>query len=358
MKKIAILGSTGVIGSKALEVVRDYPKDFKVISLACGHESEKFQKQIKEFKPKVAVVGSEKLVEAATEDQVDLVVVAVVGMAGIEPTLAAIRAGKNIALATKEVLVAAGEIIMREAAKHQTKVIPIDSEHSAIWQSLRAGREKEVRYLFLTMGKGRISEMNRKELDKVTPEAVFNRKTWQMGEKIAVDSATGMNKAFEIIEARWLFGIDSKRIKILVHPEYLCHSMVEFVDGSVIAEIGVPEMKRYVEYSLFYPERRKVKGIPKIALANKSLSFEPAPMDKFPILKLGYRAAEQGGTMTAVLHGADEASVERFLDKQIEFTQIAKIVEQVMKKHKVIKRPSLKQIFEAEKWAQEEGQKI
>jgi len=333
MKKLAILGSTGVIGSKALEVVRDYPDEFKIISLACGHESEKFQKQIKEFKPKTAVVGSEKLAEAATEDQVDLVIVAVVGIAGIAPTLAAIRAGKDVALATKEVLVAAGEEVMKEAKKYKVKIIPIDSEHSAIFQSLKAGKQKEIKNIYLTMGQGKISQMSQAELEQVTLEMLLDRKTWTMGQKISVDSATCINKAFEIIEAKWLFDLKPEQIKVVIHPEYLCHSMVEFMDGSVIAELGIPEMKRYVEYAMFYPQRREVKNIPEINLAGKSLSFKAVDLDKFPALKLGYLALEKGGDWGARLHEADEKAVKKFISGEIKFNQIVLLVEAEMRKY-------------------------
>lgn len=322
-----------MIGSKALEVVRDYPEEFKIISLACGHESEKFKEQIKEFKPKIAAVGEDELVKAAIQAEVDLVIVAVVGMAGIAPTLAAVRAGKDVALATKEVLVAAGEEVMKAAKKYKVKIIPIDSEHSAIFQSLKAGQPKEIKNIYLTMGQGKISQMSQAELEKVSLEMLLNRKTWTMGQKISVDSATCINKAFEIIEARWLFDLSPEQIKVVIHPEYLCHSMVEFVDGSVIAELGVPEMKRYVEYAMFYPQRRAVKDIPEINLVGKSLSFKAVDLEKFPGLKLGYLVLEKGGDWGAKLHEADERAVKKFIDGEIKFTQIVPLIEAEMKKY-------------------------
>lgn len=330
MKRLAILGSTGVIGSKALEVVRDYPDEFKIISLACGHESEKFKEQVKEFRPKITAVGGDKLVEAARQPEVDLVIVAVVGTAGIKPTIAAVRAGKDVALATKEVLVAAGEEVMKEARKYKVKIIPIDSEHSAIFQSLKAGKPKEIKNIYLSMGQGRISQMSQTELEQVTLEMLLNRKTWVMGQKIGIDSATCINKAFEIIEAKWLFDLKPEQIKIVIHPEYLCHSMVEFVDGSVIAELGVPEMKRYVEYAMFYPQRREVKNIPPINLAGKSLSFKAVDWEKFPGLKLGYLALEKGGQAGEKLHEADEKAVRKFIAGEIKFTQIVPAIEAEM----------------------------
>jgi len=332
MKKIAILGSTGVIGSKVLDVVRDYPKEFKVISLTCGHESEKFNEQIKEFKPEIAVVGEEDLVKAVSHPAIDLVIVAVVGTAGIKATLAAIKQKKNIGLATKEVLVVAGEEVMKEARKNEVEIIPIDSEHSAIFQGLKSGEKREIKNIYLTMGQGKISQMNREELEKVTPEMVLNRKTWTMGQKISVDSATCINKAFEIIEARWLFGVRPEQIQVVIHPEYVCHSMVEFVDGSVIAELGVPDMKRYVSYAMFYPQRREVKNIPHINLAEKSLSFKAVDLEKFPGLQLGYLVLEKGGRAAKILHQTDETAVTEFLKGEIKFTQIIPMIEKEIKK--------------------------
>ena len=326
------MGSTGVIGSKALEVVRDYPKEFKVISLAAGHDSKKFKEQVKEFKPKIIGVGTEELVKAVSDKEIDLVIVAVVGTAGIKPTLRAIKLGKNIGLATKEVLVVAGEEVMQEAKKNRVKIIPIDSEHSAIWQGLRSGKEKEIKNIYLTMGQGKISQMNKKELEKVTPEMVLNRKIWTMGQKISVDSATCINKAMEIIEAKWLFNVRAEQIKVLVHPEYLCHSIVEFVDGSILAELGVPDMKRYVQYAMGYPERREVKNIPQIDLSGKSLSFKATDLEKFPGLKLGYLALKKGGNSGEVLHQADEVAVAKFLKGEIKFTQIVPLIQKEMDK--------------------------
>lgn len=332
MKNIAILGSTGVLGSKALEIVRDYPQEFKVISLACGHESEKFKAQIKEFKPKVTAVGETDLVKAVSGREIDLVIMAVVGKVGVRPTLEAIKLGKNIGLATKEVLVLAGEQIMAEVKKQGVNLIPIDSEHSAIFQSLKSGGKKEIKNICLTMGKGKISEMSEQEKEKLTPEEVLRRKTWVMGEKIGIDSATCINKAFEVIEAKWLFDLQSGQIKVAVHPEYLCHSMVEFIDGSVIAELGIPEMKRYVQYAMFYPKRIAVKNIPAMDFSNKHLSFEKADLEKFPGLKLGYLALEKGEQGAKVLYETDELAVGKFLKGEIKFTEIIPMIAKEMEK--------------------------
>jgi len=362
MKGLAVLGSTGVVGSLALEVVRDYPKDFKIISLVGRRDSKKLRDQVREFKPKIVVAtekdGEEAMIKAVEHSEVDLVVVAVVGMAGLRPILAAIKAGKDVALATKEVLVVAGEIVMREAEKYGVNLIPLDSEHSAIWQSLKSGKEKEIKRVYLTMGKGRLSEMKKEELKKIKLKDVLKRKTWVMGQKIGVDSATCMNKAFEIVEAKWLFGLKSEQIKIVVHPEYLCHSLVEFVDGSWITELGIANMKRYVQYGLFYPERREIKRMDEMELIERNLSFEKPPMEKFLGLKLGYQAIEKEGTMPAVMHGADGVVVEFFAKGKLGFMEMTEIIKQVMDNHKVIKKPDLRQVIKAEKWGGERAKEL
>lgn len=361
-KKIAILGSTGKIGSQTLEVIKSYPKEFKVVGLACGHQSKKFDQQVKEFRPKIKASaekdGEQGVVKVAVQPDVELVVVAVVGMAGLAPTLAAIKAGKDIALATKEVLVVAGELVMKEIRKRKVKLIPLDSEHSAIFQCLHSGNKKEIKRLILTMGKGPIAKMSKKQLEKVNIKDIFNRPAWSMGQKIAVDSATCMNKAFEIIEAKWLFGVFPEQIEVVVHPEYLCHSLVEFVDGSIVTELGSPDMKRYIQYALFYPERKKTKVSSFVELVGKKITFEKPPFEKFPCLKLGHKALKAGGTMPAAMHGADRTAVDAFLEKKIGFTDIPKIVEETMKNHKSIKNPSLVQILRAEKWGQEKAKSL
>ncbi|OGD53995.1 hypothetical protein A3J78_01340 [Candidatus Beckwithbacteria bacterium RBG_13_35_6] len=357
MKKIAVLGSTGKIGCQALEVIRSYPNEFKIIGLACGHRSAIFNRQIKEFKPKIIAAakddGESGVIKVATHPEVELVVVAVVGLAGLAPALAAIKAKKDIALATKEVLVIAGEIVMKEVRQNKIKLIPLDSEHSAIFQSLKAGKVEEIKNIYLTMGKGPIAKMPKNQLDRVTIKDILNRPAWSMGQKIAVDSATGMNKAFEIIEAKWLFNVTAEKIKILVHPEYLCHSLVEFVDGSVIGEFGSADMRRYLQYALFYPERKKIKVASLLDLYGKNLSFEKPPLDKFPCLGLGYRALKAGGTMPAVMHGADTAAVDLFIKNRLNFGDIPKIIILTMKAHKTIKKPSLMELIKAEKWGQD-----
>lgn len=361
MKNIVILGSTGSIGTQALDVIRQFPNDFKVVGLSTNSSVDLLQKQIEEFQPEaVSVVhekyridmkktkvfyGEEGLVKLATLRDADLIVVSVVGLSGLLPTIEAIRAKKDIALATKEVMVLAGELVLDEVKKAGISLIPIDSEISAIFQSLKSGKNKEVEKLILTMGKGKISTMKIDQLEKVTVEEVMNRKTWTMGAKISVDSATCLNKAFETIESRWFFDVPYKKISIVVHPEYLCHSMVEFVDGSIVGEFGTADMRRYIQYALFYPKR--IENQLHMSLIGKSLSFEEAPYEIFPCLSFGFEALRKGGTMPAILHGADDAVVGAFIDKKIGFMDIPKVIQRVMNKAKIIQKPTLAQILDA-----------
>lgn len=353
MKKIVILGSTGFIGRQTLEIVKAYPKEFKVMGLSANKNRELLDKQAKEFKPQTISCNEEDLVKIATLREADLVVVSVVGLSGIAPTLAAIRAKKDIALATKEVLVVAGELIMREVKKNNIRLLPLDSEHSAIFQCLKTGSSKEIKRILLTMGKGSFAFMSQKELSKVTLKDIYEKPTWRMGQKITVDSATCVNKSFEVLEASWLFGLTSKQISIVVHPQCLCHSLVEFIDGSIVAELGTADMKRYIQYALFYPQRCQAKITGFSNLFRYQLSFEPAPFTKFPALTLGFKALKSGGTMGAVLHGADRIAVEAFIKGELGFLEIAKIIDKTMDAHQVINNPTLDQLLKAEKWAGE-----
>lgn len=356
VKKILILGSTGSIGTQTLEVVRRFPKDFKVVGLSTNSNIELVKKQAKEFGVKDVGIGEDALVELVKNVDFDLVVVAVVGGSGILPTTEAIKRKKQVALATKEVMVLAGDLILKEAKKYGVSIIPIDSEMSAIFQCLRAGDRKEVKRVILTMGKGRIAKMTDKEFKRVTIEDVFGGGHWKMGDKITVDSATCVNKAFEVIEARYFFDIPGEKISVTVHPEYICHSMVEFVDGSIVGEFGTSDMRRYIQHALFYPER--TKNDLGMGIVGKSLSFEEGPFKRFPCLALGHEVLRLGGTAGAVFHGADRAAVEEFLTKKINFLQIYEIIENVLKKTRIINNPSLEQIMRAEKEAYEEGIKI
>lgn len=351
MKRLAIIGSTGSIGQQTLTVVDQFPDEFKIISLVCGHPSEKFKQQVKKYRPKLPVAAEEDgeaaVIKAVTLPEVDLVVIAVSGLAGLKPTLAAIKAKKDVALATKEVLVAAGELVTRGAAKNKVKLIPVDSEMAALHQSLTSGRKSEVSRLLLTLGKGNLALMTNKKLTKVTPAQVLKRNHWQMGKKITIDSATGVNKAMEVIEASWLFGMTAKQIDLVVHPEYLCHSLVEFVDGSIMAELGTADMKRYLQRALLYPERRGALKQQKLSLIDKKLSFEAAPLKKFPALTLGHEVLKKGGSLGAFFLGANEAAVEQFLAGRANFNQIPILIKRSMSRHQVVKHPNLEQIFEA-----------
>jgi len=362
LKKIAILGSTGSIGKQTLEVVRGHPGEFKVVGLACQTDSLEFKKQIKEFKPETFSIaekdGQEAILKVATWPSAEMVVVAVVGMVGLLPTLKAIRAGKDIALATKEVMVVAGSLVNKEIRKHKIKLIPIDSEHSAIFQCLHTGEKKEVRRVILTMGKGPIAKMSRKKLKKVTMSDVLHRPAWNMGLKTSVDSATCLNKSFEVIEAKWLFDLSSEAIEIMVHPEYLCHSLVEFIDGSNVAEFGTQDMRRYIQYALFYPNRKQAVITNSLNLFNKTITFEPPPFEKFPGLELGFDAIRAGGTMPAVMHGADDTAVEEFIKEKIKFTDIARVIKITMSDHQVIKKPDLEEILKANEWGKIRAKKL
>jgi 1-deoxy-D-xylulose-5-phosphate reductoisomerase len=371
MKNIAILGSTGSIGTQTLEIVNRFPDLFNIISLVANRNVQLLKYQIEKFKPEFVVVsdkknaqilskqvdievlaGEENIVTAASDNRVDLVINSLVGKSGLRPSIEAIKQGKNIGLANKETLVLAGNIVMKLAKKHHVSIIPIDSEHSALFQSLKSGAHREISRLILTMGKGPIAKMAKNRLSKVTMEDVLNRPSWDMGMKINVDSATCVNKAFEVIEARWLFDIPADKISIVVHPQYICHSLVEFKDGSIMAELGTADMKRYTQYALFYPDRGVSPKDAFIDLFKKPIVFEKPPFDKFPCLGMGHYVVEQGGTMPAVLHGADTTAVRAFMDKKINFTDIPIIIQKTLDAHELIEDPDLEDILASENWAE------
>jgi len=357
MKKIAILGSTGKIGTQTLDIVREYPQLFQVIGLACKQSSKLIKQQINEFKPKITCItdedGEAKLEAVATHPEVDLVIVAVVGIAGLLPTLKAIEAQKEIALATKEVLVIAGDLVMQAVRKYKVNLIPIDSEHSALYQSIGHSTTKEINKLILTMGKGPIAKRSVDTLSKVTMQDIMNRPNWSMGTKIAVDSATGVNKAFEVIEACHLFGVKADQVEITVHPEYMCHSLVEFNDGSMITELGTPDMHRYIHYALFFPKRQEADQKYHLNIINQQLSFEPAPYIKFPCLHLGHRVMKKGGTFPAIMHGADKAAVDAFIEQKINFTQIPTLINKTLDQASALPSPDLQELLDAERWGQQ-----
>jgi 1-deoxy-D-xylulose-5-phosphate reductoisomerase len=371
MKNIAILGSTGSIGTQTLEIVNRFPDLFNIISLVANRNVQLLKYQIEKFKPEFVVVsdkknaqllskqvdievlaGEENIVTAASDNRVDLVINSLVGKSGLRPSIEAIKQGKNIGLANKETLVLAGNIVMKLAKKHHVSIIPIDSEHSALFQSLKSGAHREINRLILTMGKGPIAKMAKNRLSQVTMEDVLNRPSWDMGMKINVDSATCVNKAFEVIEARWLFDIPAAKISIVVHPQYVCHSLVEFKDGSIMAELGTADMKRYTQYALFYPDRGVSPKDAFIDLFKKPIVFEKPPFDKFPCLGMGHYVVEQGGTMPAVLHGADTTAVRAFMDKKINFTDIPIIIQKTLDAHELIEDPDLEDILASENWAE------
>ena len=361
VKKIAILGSTGSIGRQALDVIRALPDELKVVALTGNKNLKLLEKQIREVQPKMfcssvkpdVSYGGEFLSveEIASHPEVDLVIVATAGKAGLSPTLAALQAGKTVALASKEVLVMAGEIIVREASIHHAQILPIDSEHSAIWQCLQ-GEENKPQRLFLTASGGPFYHYSQSQLAKVTPEQALRHPVWKMGKKVTIDSATLMNKGLEVIEAHWLFSFPFDSIEILIHPQSIVHSMVEFIDGSLKAQLGPPDMRLPIQYALSYPRRWSNSELPRLDWDRiNSLNFEPVDHDKFPCLKLAVEAGKSGGTYPAALCAADEAAVELFLSHRIGFTDIAKIVQKTLEQHQNISQPSLEEILAADDWA-------
>ncbi|MFH0914623.1 MAG: 1-deoxy-D-xylulose-5-phosphate reductoisomerase [Chloroflexota bacterium] len=369
VKRIALLGSTGSIGCQTLDVVRSFPERFKIVGLAAGRNVELLSQQTAEFNPKLVYHEGQNTLEAkgyefvslaemASHPEVDVVVIATSGKAGLEPALAALRAGKEVALANKEPLVMAGEIIMGEARKHGGRILPIDSEHSAIWQCLRGERQKPAR-LILTASGGPFRRYSRARLKKVTVEQTLKHPSWQMGRKVTVDSATLMNKGLEVIEAHWLFNMPYNRIQVLIHPQSIIHSLVEFSDGSVKAQLSYPDMRIPIQYALSYPKRLANPRLPRLDW-NKILFLifeEPAP-ETFPCLKLAREAGEKGGTYPAVLCGADEVAVELFLAGRLRFDRIPWLLARVLKQHMNIPHPSLEDIVLAEAWGRERANKL
>ena len=375
------MGSTGSIGRSTLEVVRQFPDHFEVVALGAGSNAALLCEQISEFAPQLVSVmdghiaenlhkmlgGSSKpeilfaqegYCRVAAHPQSDTLVSAMVGAVGLVPTLAAIDAGKNIALANKETLVAAGEIVMRAAARNNVRILPVDSEHSAIFQALQGNHREALDRILLTASGGPFFQKSQSELEVVTPEAALCHPNWSMGRKITIDSATLMNNGLEVIEASWLFDVSVDRISVHIHPESIIHSMVEYVDGSVIAQMGIPDMKIPIAYALAFPERLPVAG-PKLDLFRlQKLSFYPPSEERFPCLRLAFEASRIGSTMPAVLNAANEIAVHAFLDKKIGFTDIPLIIEATMRLHDIVPDPDLKSILLADTWARTEALKI
>jgi len=381
MKKITVLGSTGSIGVSTLKVIEDHPDRFRVVALVAGKNIGLLQKQIERFKPRIAAVrdredaralrkflsvrsgvkityGEEGIREAASFADADTVVSAISGFAGLLPTLAAMETGKRIALANKETLVAAGEIVMRKAKKKGAKIIPVDSEHNAIFQCLEKEKKRNLSRIILTASGGPFLHFTAEQMGRVTLRQALKHPRWSMGKKITIDSATMMNKGLEMIEAKWLFGVDLSRIDVLVHPQSLVHSMVEFKDGAILAQLGIPDMKIPIAYALSHPERID-SHLPRLNLAKAGhLEFIEPNLKKFPCLELAYEAGLRGGTAPAVLNAADETAVESFLHQRIKFVALPKIIEKVLGAHDAVDRPSLDDIMEADRWARQKTREI
>ena len=369
MKKIGILGSTGSIGTQTLEIVRSNP-DLQVVALAAGSNVSLMEQQVREFHPLLAVMGSEEasadlksriadtgtkvlagmegMLELAVLPQMEVLVTAIVGMIGIRPTIAAIKAGKTIALANKETLVTAGHIIMPLAKEKGVSILPVDSEHSAIFQSMHGENRERVSKILLTASGGPFRGKKTEELQDITVEDALKHPNWSMGRKITVDSATLVNKGLEVMEAKWLFDVEPDQIQVVVHPQSIIHSMVEYVDGGIMAQLGMPDMKLPIQYALFYPDRRPMDGKRVDFFALKSISFEEPDIKTFRGLQLAYDAIAAGGSMPTVFNAANEKAVGLFLDKKIRFLAIYDLIQGAMEQHKVISNPTVDEILEAE----------
>ncbi|MHB0999577.1 MAG: 1-deoxy-D-xylulose-5-phosphate reductoisomerase [Armatimonadota bacterium] len=381
MKNIALLGSTGSIGTQVLDVVSRLPERLKVVSMAAHRNLNLFAEQVKKYQPMLASIGTEEdarklreligcsngtkimwgaegLNQVAVIPEADVTVVSVAGTVGLAPTMAAISAGKDIALASKEVLVAAGSLVTKMVRDKGVHLRPIDSEHSAIFQCLQGEDRRTVSRLLLTASGGALARYPVEELANVTVDQALAHPNWSMGKKITIDSATLMNKVLEVIEAQWLFGVDVSRIEVVIHPQSIVHSMVEYDDGSIIAQLGVPDMRIPIQYALIYPERIDT-GLPRLNIADQgTLTFSRPDLDRYPALELAYSSVRQGGTMPAVLNAANETAVGIFLDRKIKFLDIERIVRKVMDSHTPIQDPDLACILEADAWAREEVTRI
>jgi len=379
MKKVVLLGSTGSIGTSACKVVEDLPNDLELIGLAAGRNVNLLREQVAQFNPQMVSVtdpaaakefanefngtpnvqyGDEGLVALATLPEADIVLVAIVGTAGLQPALAAIRAGKDIAVASKEILVMAGETVMAEARKHGVKVLAVDSEHSAIFQCLDGKPVDSIRQIWLTASGGPFREKTADEFADITVEQALKHPSWEMGRKITIDSSTLFNKGLEMIEARWLFDIEMPRVKVVVHPQSVIHSMVEFVDGSMLAQLSTPDMCLPIQYALTYPARAASDRVQTSLAEIGRLDFEEPDVERFPALDLARRAGEEGGTFPAVLNAANEVAVEAFCERQLGYMSITESVAAVMDAHEIVAQPSLEEILEADSWARNATQKV
>lgn len=369
MQRTAVLGSTGSIGQQTLEVIAELPDQLSIVALAAGHNAGLLFEQVRKFHPQLVslsypassvysenigdaslLCGPQSLVDLATHPDVDLVVIATAGRAGLAPTLAAIRAGKTIALANKEVLVMAGELVMSEAKRHGAEIRPIDSEHSAIWQCLQGEQKDGIIEIWLTASGGPFRNYSVEQLERVTPAKALQHPNWKMGTKVTIDSATLMNKGFEVIEAHWLFGLAYDQIKVLIHHQSIIHSMIEFVDGSIKAQLSMPDMRLPIQYALTYPERRSNNFRHVDWQQIQALSFEQPDPDRFACLRLAYQAGQAGGTYPAVLSAADEVVVDLFLHGKIKLTEIPAILQRALDSHCSIEHPTCEDILAADEW--------
>ena len=381
MKRIAILGSTGSIGVSTLDIIGRFPEKFRVVALAAGKNLTQLIEQIQSFQPLLVslaqeedakklrkelpdfegdiVWGADGLHATATHADADMVMAALVGAIGLPPTLAAIRAGKDVALANKESLVVSGELMTREAAQHGVQLLPVDSEHNAVFQALHGHKREGVKRIILTASGGPFLHRPAEDFQTIRIEEALQHPTWKMGNKITIDSATLMNKGLEVIEARWLFNLPPTQVSVIVHPQSIVHSLVEYVDGSVLAQLGIPDMRVPISYILAYPDRLPLTHLPQLNLAEAArLEFVEPDYDKFPCLGLAYTALERGGTCPAVLNAANEVAVASFLSGQIAFTDIADINKQILTSHAAQPVKDLESVLEADGWARAQAKKI
>lgn len=376
MKRISILGSTGSIGVQTLDVISRYPDRFRVTGLAAGTNIDLLRRQIRAFRPaKVSVAtkeladrlaaeitdgtevvfGDEGLAEIAAGTDADMVVTAVVGSVGIQPTLAAIEAGKTILIANKETLVAAGHLVTRLAREKQVELIPVDSEHSAIFQCLKGEPSRSVSRIVLTASGGAFRDRTREQLEHVTAQEALKHPNWSMGAKVTIDTATMVNKGLEVMEAHWLFGVPYEQIQVLIHPESIVHSFVEFADRSVIAQMGNPDMRLPIQYALTYPERWVSPAAPLDLASVGTLHFQEMDFQRFPCLRMAYECGKTGGTAPAVFNAANEVAVSRFLKGEIPFLDIERILERTLEKHQAVPDPGLEEVLAADRWARQEA---
>jgi 1-deoxy-D-xylulose-5-phosphate reductoisomerase len=372
MKNVVLLGSTGSIGTSTLKVIDDLPDRLRVVGLAAGSNVDLLTEQARRYRPEKISIGqrekalelrtrlgdsasvcggTEGLVQLATMPSADIVLIAIVGTAGLSPALAAIRAGKDIAIASKEILVMAGATVMAEARKHGVRVLAVDSEHSAIFQCLDGKPPGSIRALWLTASGGPFRTTPKDEFGRITVQRALKHPSWVMGKKITIDSATLFNKGLEMIEARWLFDIEMSRVKVVVHPQSIVHSMVEFVDGSILAQLSTPDMCLPIQYALTYPDRVSSQRVQTSLASIGSLTFEEPDPERFPALRLARHAGEVSGTLPAVLNAANEVAVDAFCKGKISFPQIAETVARTMERHRIVTAPTLEQILEADAWA-------